>query len=112
MRSCGFREAASTAGRLELFDSSGVVANGRAVDFSFDVKLPPIAAFEVPGLVAQNAPVLFDGSASRTQPADGQIQTFQWRFGNGAELVQELGDDAFGRPVYQFSGVWGPIRLN
>lgn len=97
-----FSRGGKHRGRLELFDSSGVVANGRAVDFSFDVKLPPIAAFEVPGLVAQNAPVRFDGSASRTQPADGQIQTFQWRFGNGAELVQELADDAFGRPVYQF----------
>ena len=45
-----FARAGDQRGRLELFDSSRVVANGRVVDFSFHVKLPPEARFDIPGL--------------------------------------------------------------
>ena len=97
-----FAQGGRHRGRLELFDSSGVVANGRAVDFSFDVKLPPTAIFEIPALVALGAPVRLDGSGSFTRPPDQQIERYIWRLGYGAEIVQNRGDADFGRPVYRF----------
>ncbi|MCR9135679.1 MAG: PKD domain-containing protein [Alphaproteobacteria bacterium] len=91
-------------GRLEIFDGSGVVANGRAVDFSFYVKPPPVAAIDAPVFVAQGAEVRFDGTGSSTarRPADNRITRYHWRMGDGGEIVQNEGDADFGRPVYRF----------
>ncbi len=101
-----FAEPGDHSGRLEVFDSSGVVANGRAVDFSFFVKLPPVAAFEAPELVAQGAAVRLDGTASTTKPRPpgNRIERYVWDMGDGGRIVQEPGDDDFGRPLYRYAG--------
>ncbi len=91
-------------GRLEVFDKSGLIANGSAVDFSFDVKPPPVSRFTVPPLVAQDFAVSFDGTASATRalPPTNRIVRYHWRFGDGSELVQVEGDINFGRPEHTY----------
>jgi PKD repeat protein len=100
-----FAETGDHRGRLEIFDPSGVVANGRATDFSFYVKPPPVAVFEAPAHVARDAEVRFDGSGSMTlpRPAGNRIERFHWRMGDGGEIIQQAGDADFGRPVYRYS---------
>lgn len=99
-----FAETGEHRGRIEIFDSSGVVANGRAADFSFYVKPPPFAAFNAPELVAQGAEVRFDGTDSSTaaRPADNRITRYHWRMGDGGEIIQDEGNADFGRPVYRY----------
>lgn len=99
-----FAEAGDHRGRLEIFDGSGVVANGRAADFSFYVKPQPVAAFDAPALVAQGAEVRFDGTGSSTaaRPDDNRITRYHWRMDDGGEIIQEEGDPDFGRPAYRF----------
>lgn len=74
----------SHSGRLEMFDNSGLIANGSAIDFSFDVKPPPVSRFTVPDMVSQGFPVSFDGTASATRalPSTNRIVRYHWRFGD------------------------------
>jgi len=99
-----FANAGDHHGRLEVFDGSGVVANGRAADFAFYVKPPPVAAIDAPAFVAQGADVRFDGTGSSTEarPANNRITRYHWRMGDGGEIIQNEGDADFGRPVYRF----------
>lgn len=99
-----FAESGDHRGRLEIFDESGVVANGRATDFSFYVKPPPVAVIAAPAFVAQGADVQFDGTGSSTvsRPPDNRITRYHWRMGDGGEIIQNEGDADFGRPVYRF----------
>ena len=99
-----FAQAGDHDGRLEIFDSSGTVANGRAVDFTFHVKLPPVAVFEAPELVAQGATLRLDGTASTTnpRPPNNRIERYTWDFGDGGQIVQQRGDDDFGQPSYRY----------
>ncbi len=100
-----FARAGDHRGRIESFDSSGVVANGRTVDFSFFVKPPPVAEFTAPDLVALGTEARFDATASRTgpRPAGNRITRYHWRMGDGAEIIQNEGDADFGLLAYRYA---------
>jgi PKD repeat protein len=105
LQSKGFAQTGDHQGRLEVFDNSGLVASGRAVDFGFYVKPPPVAVFTAPALVAQGADVRFDGTASTTlpRPTGNHITRYHWRMGDGTEITQREGDADFGRPVHRYT---------
>lgn len=90
--------------QLETFDSSGMVASGQVVDFSFYVKPPPVARFDAPVLAAEGAAVQFDGTGSSTlpRPTGNRIKRFVWRMGDGTVISQEEGAFDFGRPIHTY----------
>ena len=59
------------AGRLEVFDASGLIGSGSARDFSFLVKAPPVAMFSAPALVAEGEGFTFDATASTAPESAG-----------------------------------------
>ena len=63
-----FGESGDHDGRLEVFDDSGRVGSGRAADFSFYVKPPPVARIRALSLVARRQDVSIDGTGSTTLP--------------------------------------------
>ncbi|BCH23264.1 PKD domain-containing protein [Mesorhizobium sp. L-8-3] len=101
-----FAETGMHAGRLESFDASGVIGDGSARDFTFLVKPPPTASFEAPGLVAEGAALVLDGTGSKAPalPEGIAIVRYRWTMGDGTELVQSPGDPDFGRPNHRYAG--------
>ncbi len=100
-----FDETGDHRGRLEVFDDSGRVAAGRASEFNFYVKPPPIARIRAPSLVALNQEVRIDGTGSTTlpRPAGNRITRYHWRLGDGTEIVQRPEDADFGVPVHRYA---------
>ena len=100
-----FDETGDHRGRLEVFDDSGRVAAGRASEFNFYVKPPPIARIRAPSLVALNEEVRIDGTGSTTlpRPAGNRITRYHWRLGDGTEIVQRPEDADFGVPVHRYT---------
>ncbi len=90
--------------RLEVFDNSGRVGSGRATQFGFYVKPPPVARIRAPGLVALGEQVRVDGTASMTlpRPAGNRITRYHWSMGDGTEIVQRREDADFGAPVHSY----------
>jgi len=78
-------------GRLEVFDATTMVGNGSAADFDIFVKAPPTALFELPPMVALNAPFTLDGSTSQAPslPQHTAIAAYEWQMGNG-EVITNL----------------------
>ena len=108
-----FETRGNHRGRLEVLDASGVVANGRAIDFDFHIKPPPVAVFEAPPLVAQGADMQVDGTASSTMdwPEGNRITRYHWKMGDGGEIIQNEGDADFGRPTYQYAN-YGTYKID
>ncbi|MHA1545154.1 MAG: PKD domain-containing protein [Alphaproteobacteria bacterium] len=70
--------------RLEVRDGSGLVGDGAVQKLDFKVKARPMARTSGPTIVAQGAPVRFDGSGSTTG-AGWTISNYAWTFPQGPE---------------------------
>ncbi|QDZ01167.2 PKD domain-containing protein [Nitratireductor mangrovi] len=91
-------------GRLEVFDASGLVGNGRASEFSFFVKPKPVAALEAPALVAEGAAFTLDatGSTSPALPEGNRISHYRFDMGDGTVIEQAAGEAGFGMPSHTY----------
>ncbi|QIS94692.1 PKD domain-containing protein [Nitratireductor mangrovi] len=91
-------------GRLEVFDASGLVGNGRASEFSFFVKPKPVAALEAPALVAEGAAFTLDatGSTSPALPNGNRIAHYRFDMGDGTVIEQAAGEAGFGMPSHTY----------
>ncbi len=82
--------------RLEVRDGSGLVADGRAQNFSVFVKEQPVARAAAPRIAARGVPVRFDATASTSRGVP--IAEYIWTFPGGEERRGDLIDHVFETP--------------
>jgi len=83
--------------RLEVRDDSGQIGDGAARDIDFLIKARPVARITGPVVVAQDAPVRFDGSGSTTG-ARWSLPTYTWTFPGGAGAEGAKVETVFTQP--------------
>lgn len=99
-------------GRLEVFDGSGVVGNGRSRDFQVFVKAPPTASFNVPPRISLGTPLVLDAYASRPapKPASLILERYNWLTGDGGIVTGSAEEAGTLKHVYEVPGEYA-VRL-